>query len=43
MKTFIVTAGTERYLGLFASSFDAVLDAMDRFPGATRITAKVAK
>ena len=42
MKVFTVTAGAEHYSGLFASSFDAVLDAMDRFPGASRITAKVA-
>lgn len=35
-----ITVGALTYAGLFASTCAAVLDAMDRFPGATRITAR---
>lgn len=39
----IITAGAQRYTGIFKSTMDAVLDAMERFPGAGRISVRVAK
>lgn len=39
----IITAGGLRYTGIFASTVDAVLDAMERFPGVGRISVEVAK
>lgn len=38
MKHFTIRANNIRYSGLFACSIDAVLDAMERFPGAARIS-----
>lgn len=38
-----ITAGGLRYTGIFRSTMDAVLDAMERFPGAGRISVMVAK
>ncbi len=35
-----ITVGTHTYAGLFSSTCAAVIDAMESFPGATRITAR---
>lgn len=40
MKFYIVTVGALSYRDLQMCSIDAILHAMDRFPGATRISAK---
>lgn len=34
MRKFLIKVGGQRYEGLFACSFDAVLDALERFPEA---------
>lgn len=41
MKFYIVRVGNLVYRDLQLCSIDAVIHAMDRFPGATRITAKL--
>jgi hypothetical protein len=41
MKFYIVRVGNLVYRDLQSCSIDAVLHAMDRFPSATRISAKV--
>lgn len=43
MKFYIVTVGALSYRDLQPSSIDAILHAMNRFPGATRISAKPAR
>lgn len=43
MKFYIVTVGNLSFRDLQPSSIDAILHAMDRFPGATRITARLAE
>ena len=40
MITCTITVGAHTYAGLFPSTCAAVLDAMERFPSATRITAR---
>jgi hypothetical protein len=42
MKNFKITVDGTTYSGPFASSFDATMDAMDRFPEAGRIDVQVA-
>jgi hypothetical protein len=37
---FLITVDGEKYTGIFAHSCDAVIDAIDRFPGARRISVK---
>ena len=43
MKFYIVTVGALSYRDLQSSSWAAIEHAMDRFPGAERITAKLAQ
>jgi hypothetical protein len=43
MKFYIVTVGALSFRDLQPSSIDAILHAMDRFPGASRISARLAK
>lgn len=43
MKFYTVRVGSLMYRDLQASSIDAVIAAMDRFPNATRISAKLEK
>lgn len=43
MKFYIVTVGALSFRDLQPSSIDAILHAMDRFPGAQRISARLAK
>ncbi len=38
MIKFCITVDGEKYTGIFAHSCDAVIDAMDRFPDARRIS-----
>lgn len=40
MKKFAITVGALSYEGLFASSCDAIIDALDRFPEARKVSAK---
>lgn len=40
MISCAITVGALTYAGLFPSTCAAVIDAMDHFPGATRITAR---
>jgi len=41
MKRFVIQVAGCMYEGLYTDSCAAVLDAMDRFPGATRISVRV--
>lgn len=36
----IITAGGLRYTGIYPSTMDAVIDAMERFPGVGRISVR---
>jgi hypothetical protein len=38
-----ITVGSHNYAGLFASTCEAVIDALTRFPGARRISVRSAK
>ena len=40
MRKFMITVDGEKYTGVFAHSCDAVIDAIDRFPKARRISVK---
>ena len=42
MKIYQIKVNGLTYQGLFASTCDAVVDAMDRFPAANRISARAA-
>lgn len=42
MKFYLVRVGNLVYRDLQACSIDAVIHAMDRYPGASRISAKLA-
>lgn len=43
MLKFLIKVGGQQYEGLFACSIDAVLDALERFPGARGVFVKVVK
>lgn len=38
-----ITVGALSYAGLYASTCDAVADAIERFPGATKISVRACK
>lgn len=40
MRKFMITVDGEKYTGVFAHSCDVVIDAIDRFPEARRISVK---
>lgn len=39
MRKFLIVADGHTYTGIFASSVDAVIDAIEKHPGAKRVTA----
>ena len=41
MKTYLIKVDGQVYKGLFTHGIDAAIDAMDRFPEATRISVRV--
>lgn len=43
MHKFLIKVDARQYEGLFAHSFDAVLDALERFPEARRVIVRVLK
>jgi hypothetical protein len=43
MHKFLIKVGGQQYEGLFACSCDAVLDALERFPGARGVFVRVVK
>lgn len=43
MKTYIIKVNGQQYLGLFACGCDAVVDALERFPHARTVSARVAQ
>ena len=40
MRSFLITVDGQSYTGLFPESFDAVIDALERHPGANRISVR---
>ena len=43
MKFYIVTVGALQYRDLQSCAIDAIIKAMERFPGANRISAKLSE
>lgn len=43
MHKFLIKVGGQQYEGVFACSCDAVLDALERFPGARGVVVRAIK